>query len=71
MRLFMMAASFLGLVSVAGCGGSSSATNPNDLPPLSAADLEEVKQRDLKVEEEEKAQMLLTPKVKPTRSRAQ
>jgi hypothetical protein len=60
MRHLPLAALMLATALLAGCGGGES-TDPSKLPALTAADLEEIRQRDAQVEEEERG----TPFVKP------
>lgn len=55
MRNRRMSAALLGLLALAGCGGEET-TDPNKLTPLTAADLEEIKREDARVEEEERGQ---------------
>lgn len=66
-RSFAAAASFVLCASLAGCGSPAS-VGPNELPALTAEERDQMKQETQKTQDEERAQLSLTPKIKPVQT---
>jgi phage FluMu protein gp41 len=58
MRRTALAALLLAIVGTLGCENGKT-TDPKDLAPLSATDLEEIKARDAQIEEEERGDVVV------------
>ncbi len=58
MRRTALAALLLAIGGTLGCENGKT-TDPKELPPLSASDLEEIKQRDAQIEEEERGDVFV------------
>ncbi len=70
MRMRVVAALLLGITGLAGCGGGET-TNPADLPPLTAQDMELIKQEDARIQDEERGPVYVrTGKGNRTRGQA-
>ncbi len=64
MSTFARAALLLGVCLLAGSGfgcGNGESTDPSKLPPLTESDMEEIRQRDAQIEDEEQGTPYIAP----------